>query len=106
IRSDVSAMPSTWGIFNPTVLLPGDADTWDEERRRVVLLHELAHVRRKDSLMQIIAQVCCAVYWFHPAVWYTSRKLQSERELACDEHVLALGMNACDYAAHLLEIAT
>jgi hypothetical protein len=100
-----AAMPATWGIFRPTVLLPADADSWNEERRRVVLLHELAHVRRKDALMQVVAQFCCAVYWFHPGVWYAARKLRSERELACDEHVLGAGVNACDYAAHLLEIA-
>jgi beta-lactamase regulating signal transducer with metallopeptidase domain len=104
--AESAAMPATWGIIRPTVLLPADAESWNEERRRVVLLHELAHVRRKDSLMQVVAQFCCAVYWFHPGVWYTAGKLRSERELACDEHVLGAGMNACDYAAHLLEIAT
>jgi beta-lactamase regulating signal transducer with metallopeptidase domain len=105
LRSDSAAMPATWGFLKPVVLLPSNADEWSDERRRVVLLHELAHVSRNDFLMQLVAQVCCAVYWFHPAVWYTARQLRAERELACDEHVLELGVNACDYAAHLLEIA-
>ena len=105
LQSDSAAMPATWGFMRPVVLLPSESDHWTEERRRVVLLHELAHVSRNDFLMQLIAQVCCAVYWFHPAVWYTARRLRAERELACDEHVLELGVNACDYAAHLLEIA-
>jgi beta-lactamase regulating signal transducer with metallopeptidase domain len=106
IIGNTASMPATWGFFRPTVLLPADAENWDDERRRVVLLHELAHVRRNDCLMQIVAQFCCTVYWFHPAVWYAAARLRSERELACDEHVLGLGVNACDYAAHLLEIAT
>ena len=105
LQSDSAAMPATWGFVRPVVLLPSDSAEWTEERRRVVLVHELAHVSRNDFLMQLIAQVCCAVYWFHPAVWYTARRLRAERELACDEHVLELGVNACDYAAHLLEIA-
>jgi len=105
LLGDSAAMPATWGFLRPVVLLPSDATAWTDERRRVVLLHELAHVSRNDFLMQLVAQVCCAVYWFHPAVWYTARQLRAERELACDEHVLDVGVNACDYAAHLLEIA-
>jgi beta-lactamase regulating signal transducer with metallopeptidase domain len=105
LRSDYAAMPATWGIFNPVVLLPVGADEWDEDRRRAVLLHELAHVKRNDCLTQLIAQLSCAVYWFHPGVWYTARRVRAERELACDEQVLGVGVNACDYAAHLIEIA-
>ena len=105
LRSTSAAMPATWGVANPIVLLPADANEWDHDRRKVVLLHELAHVKRGDCLTQLIAQVCCAVYWFHPGVWYTARRVRAERELACDEHVLGVGVNACDYAAHLLEIA-
>ena len=105
LLSPTAAMPATWGVFNPVVLLPADANEWDDDRRRVVLLHELAHVSRNDCLTQVIAQLCCAIYWFHPGVWYTARRARSERELACDEQVLGLGVNACDYAAHLLDIA-
>lgn len=105
LRSNSAAMPATWGVANPVVLLPADATEWDHDRRRVVLLHELAHVKRNDCLTQLIAQLCCAVYWFHPGVWYTARRVRAERELACDEHVIGVGVNACDYAAHLLEIA-
>ena len=105
LRSNHAAMPATWGVLNPVVLLPADATEWDEDRRRVVLLHELAHVKRSDCLTQLVAQLCCAIYWFHPGVWYTARRVREERELACDEHVLGAGVNACDYAAHLLEVA-
>ncbi|MBA3404193.1 MAG: hypothetical protein H0U13_05795, partial [Gemmatimonadaceae bacterium] len=58
LQSDSAAMPATWGISKPVVLLPAGADDWTQDRRRVVLLHELAHVRRNDCLMQIVAQIC------------------------------------------------
>jgi beta-lactamase regulating signal transducer with metallopeptidase domain len=105
LSSKSSVMPATWGIVRPVVVLPAGADEWDEDRRRVVLLHEFAHIKRNDCLTQLLAQLCCALYWFHPGVWYAARKLRAERELACDEQVIDVGVNACDYAQHLLEIA-
>lgn len=105
LRSETASMPATWGVTHPVVLLPREATGWTEERRRVVLLHELAHVKRYDCFTQRLAQICCALYWFHPGVWYIAQRMRAERELACDEQVLRLGVNACDYADHLLDIA-
>jgi hypothetical protein len=78
---------------------------WTEERRRVVLAHELAHVKRNDGVLQILVQVISSVYWFSPMVWYASHRLRIERERACDDQVLALGTRADAYAEHLLQIA-
>ena len=78
---------------------------WDEDRRRAVVSHELAHVARYDCLTEQIAAVACAVYWFHPAVWWVARRLRIERELACDDRVIAAGTEARAYAGHLLDIA-
>jgi beta-lactamase regulating signal transducer with metallopeptidase domain/DUF4097 and DUF4098 domain-containing protein YvlB len=97
--------PMTWGWSHPLVLLPGDAMTWPTERRRAALLHELAHVERNDSLVQLFAAFICAVYWFHPIVWLALRRLRRESEQASDDRVLSRGMMAPDYATHLVDVA-
>lgn len=104
LREPAATVPMTWGIFHPVILLPGEADGWDSERRRVVLAHELAHVRRWDALTQWIAHVALVVYWFNPLVWMAVRKLREEREHACDDAVLEIGTAPADYADHLLTI--
>src|SRR5258707_597163 len=105
LQASGPAMPMTWGIRQPTILLPAEADHWTAERRRDVLLHELAHVKRHDFLIQLIARVACAVYWFHPLVWLAATRLREERERACDDHVLRAGATPSVYASHLLDIA-
>jgi beta-lactamase regulating signal transducer with metallopeptidase domain len=105
LRADGAAMPMTWGILQPAVLVPADADGWTAERKRVVLLHELAHVARRDCLWQTLASLCCAAYWFHPGVWWAARQMRIEREQACDDRVLRAGTRASEYAGHLLEVA-
>jgi beta-lactamase regulating signal transducer with metallopeptidase domain len=103
--SERATMPMAFGIVNPTVLLPADADHWPLERRRDVMLHELAHVRRRDCLTQLIAQAACALYWFDPLVWLASRALRVERERACDDAVVRAGARPSEYATHLLQVA-
>ena len=105
LQADGPAMPMTWGVRRPAILLPAEADSWTAERRRDVLLHELAHVKRHDFLIQLIARVACAFYWFHPLVWLAATRLREERERACDDHVLRAGATPSVYATHLLEIA-
>ena len=104
LRAENAMAPMTWGLLKPVILLPPDADTWSTERRRVVLLHELAHVKRGDLLSQFLAQIACALYWFNPLAWIAARQLRVEREQACDDAVLNSGAKASDYANHILEI--
>jgi beta-lactamase regulating signal transducer with metallopeptidase domain len=104
-RSREQLMPLTVGTITPTIVIPAVADAWNDDRRRAVLLHELAHIARYDCLTQMLAAIACSLYWFHPGVWYVARRLRIEREVACDDRVLAAGAVARDYAGHLLELA-
>jgi beta-lactamase regulating signal transducer with metallopeptidase domain len=97
--------PMTWGILRRVILLPEAAIDWSPVRQRLVLAHELAHVKRNDGLGQILAQTVSCIYWFNPLVWYAVRRLHAERERACDDCVLQLGADGADYADHLLQIA-
>jgi TonB family protein len=94
----------TWGVLRHTILLPCTAREWSEERRRLVLAHELAHVKRNDGLMQVFVQIVCSIHWFNPLVWYAAHRIRIERERACDDQVLTLGTAATDYADHLVQI--
>jgi beta-lactamase regulating signal transducer with metallopeptidase domain len=104
LRSARFGIPVTWGIVYPVVLLPNDADEWSDQRRRYVLVHEMAHVRRIDAFTQLIAQLALAAFWFNPLVWIAAHRMRVEREHACDDYVLREGTPPSTYAADLLEM--
>ena len=99
-------IPVVWGIFCHRLLLPAVALRWSDEQLRSVLLHELAHIHRRDTLWQLLVQIACALHWFNPLVWFAEWRLHVERERACDDLVLASGVRASAYAEHLLNVAT
>lgn len=98
------AVPMTWGVFRPVIMLPAGSMTWPGGRLRAVLLHELAHVARLDVLAHAAARLACAVFWFHPGIWYAARAMRREAESACDDRVLLAGVRPVDYAAELLQL--
>lgn len=104
LASDLIEMPFACGVLRPTVVLPAKAEQWNDSRRRAVLFHELAHVKRRDLVGHTLGRLACAFYWFHPLVWTAARRLRAESERACDDLVLSCGAKASDYADHLLDI--
>ena len=97
-------IPLTWGILRPRVALPVNVESWDDERIRTVLLHELAHVRRRDCLTQWIAEIAHILHWFNPLVWLAVCRMRLDRERACDDMVLDRGLAPPAYADQLLKI--
>ena len=104
LSSPLIEMPFACGVVEPTIVLPSSAEGWSDSRRRAVLFHELAHVKRRDLVGHTLGRVACALYWFHPLVWTAARCLRAESERACDDLVLSCGARASDYADHLLDI--
>src|SRR3954467_10829302 len=93
--------PALVGFVRPTVLLPaGVMSVMADEDLRLILLHELAHVRRRDVLWNWVATAVAGVQWANPAAWGVAWRMKVERELACDELVLRSGRDAAAGAAY------
>ncbi len=99
------AMPMSFGFLRASVLMPADSAGWSDERRRIVLLHELAHVRRGDPATHLVARAALSLNWWNPLAWIAWREFLTERERAADDLVLAAGARASEYAGHLLGVA-
>ena len=97
--------PITWGVFFPVILLPRNAVFWPRERLHAVLLHELAHIRRRDSLVQVLSLFVCTLYWPNPLVWLGARALRRDAEMAADDAALCAGVKPSTYAGELLALA-
>jgi TonB family protein len=98
-------MPMTFGLRRPIIVLPEECLAWTWSRQRAVLLHELAHIQRRDVASQLFAHLTTALWWFQPLSWISRSSLRQESERACDEMVVECGVRASDYAAELLAIA-
>src|SRR5688500_16725390 len=105
LRSAEISVPVVWRIRRPMLLLPASSSAWTSERLRVVLLHELAHVKRWDGATLLVTRAAVAMFWFHPLMWALERISRNECERACDDLVLESGAKPSDYAEHLLSIA-
>ena len=105
IVGPIGAMPMVWSFVKGRLLLPKDCDQWTDARIDAVLSHELIHLRRRDPLLFTLGLLARALNWFNPLAWYAVRRLRIECERACDDHVLELGVDASEYASHLLEFS-
>jgi TonB family protein len=105
LETDHPSLLVTWGIRRPRVLVPSCALRWPEPRIRLVLAHELAHIRRGDWIVQITAEMVRAINWFNPLFWIACSRLRHESERACDDEVINRGTEGSEYATQLVHIA-
>lgn len=98
------AVPLAWGFGRGRILIPEDAMSWTPDRRRAVLLHELAHLRRRDTAWTWLGELVRAAYWPNAFVWWLLGRLRQESEEACDAAVVGAGIHPAAYARDLLEL--
>ena len=104
-ESEFLAVPITVGFFKPIIVVPAEGREWSSEHRADVLVHELAHIARRDTLTHSIGWVACALHWFNPLAWLALYRARVEREHACDDVVLSAGARPSTYAQELLTTA-
>ncbi len=103
--SDQARVPAAMGFRHPVVVLPAwTLRDLPADRLRHILIHELAHIRRHDDWTNLVQKIARAVFFFHPAVWWIDARLSLEREMACDEAVLAATGNPRAYAGCLIDL--
>lgn len=105
-KSDRINMPLTMGFFSNKIYVPGNWESWSTECRKMILHHELAHIRRRDGLSQALQIIVQAIYFFHPLVWILNMRLNQYREMACDDaSVKTKKSSHVEYSRYLVKIA-
>lgn len=100
-----NCMPCASGLLRPRVIIPdGLSDLLGPEELRAVLAHELAHIRRHDNAVSALVRIIASVFWFHPLLWWIEQRMMSEREIACDQLVLAGGVAPREYAEGIMKV--
>ena len=106
IVGPTGVMPMVWTFGESRLLMPADTEQWTTTQLNAVLMHELVHLKRRDPTWFLVGLLARAVNWFNPLAWYAVYRLRIECERACDDHVLRMGVDAADYATHLLALST
>lgn len=104
-ESPVAVAPVVFGILRPRIVLPLSWRTWNDADLHAALAHEAAHVRRRDTLVALVARVNRSVFWFHPLAWWLERGLASSAEQACDDEVVRERGDERAYADLLVRLA-
>jgi beta-lactamase regulating signal transducer with metallopeptidase domain len=103
--SEAFTAPGVWGMWHSVIAMPkGLADLLDDAELEALLMHELAHIRRRDNLVSTLQMLVCCLFWFHPLVWLIDRHLLAERERACDETVIEFGGAKHVYLSGILKV--
>ncbi|MGH9755422.1 MAG: HEAT repeat domain-containing protein [Blastocatellia bacterium] len=105
MESALVKVPMVIGWLRPVILLPVGALTGLTPRQlEAIIAHELAHIRRHDYLINLLQAVVETLLFYHPAVWWVSRRIRQEREHCCDDLAVAACGDALTYARALLEM--
>lgn len=105
-KTDKINMPLTIGVFSKRIYVPAQWDKWSNACRKMIIDHELAHIKRKDGLVQIFQILAQAVYFFHPLVWILNTRINQYREMACDDATVSWKSSSqVEYSRYLVEIA-
>jgi beta-lactamase regulating signal transducer with metallopeptidase domain len=112
VRTDIELIvaseigePAAWRVFRPAIVLPENiSGQLSDAELESVLMHEIIHIQRRDNLVANLQMLLCSIFWFHPLIWISDRKIHSERERACDQEVCLLGAQPAVYAASLLKV--
>jgi beta-lactamase class D len=99
------AVPVVAGWYRPRIILPADCHEWPAERLAMVLAHEQAHARRRDSIVRLLSLINRTVFWFHPLAWWLHREIAALAEEACDASAAADAPSRSAYADCLIAIA-
>ncbi|MHC4178075.1 MAG: M56 family metallopeptidase, partial [Planctomycetota bacterium] len=103
-KSPFVTSPCLVGLFRPTVLL-SEGDPPDGSSDREVLVHELAHLARRDHVWNLLGRLSVAMLFFQPLLWFLLRRIVRTAEEVCDDYVVDFGLDRRDYARRLTEIA-
>lgn len=98
--------PVMWGHWSPVILLPMEHEQWDDERRKRVLAHEMAHIKRNDWMLKLISKCVCAIFWLVPLAWYVANRLEWYAELASDDEVVDRLDCRTEYAQDLMDLSS
>ena len=105
VISPLQIEPAVWRVWRPAIVLPESiAGQLDDEELEAIMLHELIHIQRRDKFVGNLQLALCALLWFHPLVWFISRRLFDEREQACDEKVMEVCRAPEAYASSILKV--
>ena len=104
VVTDETACPAVAGLMHPAIILPASAGAWTDAQLAAILAHELAHVNRRDCLVNLVGDVTAALYWCNPFAHLVARRIRVEAERACDDAVLRGNGDPDAYALTLLDL--
>ncbi len=106
LKSNHIHIPVTIGIFPKKIFVPKSWDRWSEECRKMIIIHELAHIQRYDGTVQAIQMLVLALNFYNPLVWFLNKKINELREMSCDDlTVNGNKVQAVKYFQYLVNIA-